>query len=184
MGGPGREEKDRQRQMADEQLAVGRDWLNFAKEDRAKRDTLMDPVLKRNEAILKDRDSMLQTVAGQVGEVGTQFETAKREMENNPQMSGAVKDAALADASRSKASAIAKFLNDAYLNAMTTQANLASGYGNFAMGESGTGLRGYGQAGDANNMLMQQQAQKLASWLNFGSGLAGAAGSAVGRIKP
>jgi hypothetical protein len=183
MGGPSKSEQDRQRALTDEQTAVGRDWLNFAKEDRAKRDTLMDPVLKRNEAILKDRDSALQATAPQIAEFDKQFEQANKTILEDPQMSGAVKDAALAENSRAKASAIARFLNDAFMGAMGNQSTLASGYGNFSMGESGTGLKGYGQAMDSNNMLMQQQANKWASILNFGGQLAGAGATAFAGRK-
>ena len=167
MSGPSSQQKQQQQSNISSLSSMGQGAAGASAEDRAKMSSLMAPVTGFTSSILAgDKGAWGIAAAPNVASTTAQFATAKTNLENNPLMSGAGKEAAFSSLEGQRAGAISSYLNNAYTGALGTQANIAQGYGGLGVQNLQAGTGALGTSSTANAQLMNAQAQGVSSWLN------------------
>lgn len=202
MGGP---KIQPSQNLANQQVGVSQEELALAREDRARRDQLIQPAVDvyksqidlQNPAIdflkrLTSGDSSAVTTAAApiLSQITRQFQGAEESVYSNAPR-GAARDFALSQIPVQQADSTAQALSAPITGAYSTLlnlgqsatdklANVASGFGSFSLQEVGAGLRAQeGAAGTLNN-VMQAQAARKAATMGFLGNLAQAGGIAAG----
>lgn len=172
--------KDAQRRNADQQAAVSREWLDFAKQDRAKGEALSQPATDRYTAIASgDKKALLQTTAPEIGAIDASYKAAKEAIMNSVP-AGPAREFALAQLEVQRPAAKATYLNTAYTSAFDKLAGIGSEKSSFALNELGGGLRSSEAASNTQSAVLNADVQSRAATLGFLGSLAGMTGNIIG----
>lgn len=181
MGG-GKERKasrDMQSNIAREQQATSRQYLDLATQEQAHRKALQQPTIDFYSKIVGgDPNARMTAAAVPLGDIAKGSRGARESiMDSVPR--GAGRNFALAQNENQKYSQSADYLNKAFMSAFPALSGLGTEAGQVGLQNTGAGMRGAEAAANTNQGVMQsQQAQKAAQLGLIGS-LAGAAGSAA-----
>jgi len=177
MGGPGKELQS-QSKIADSQVRVSEEELANSREDRKRREDLMQPAIDFNKKVAGgDKGSLLTAVAPMISEI-TKGRAQSKEAIYEGVPAGVGRDVALAQNETGTRDAIASTKNSTFLAALDKLANIGSGIGSFSLQELGAGITSSSAAANTNQSVIQAKSAAKASTMGFLGQLAGAGGAA------
>lgn len=173
MGGPSKELVS-QSKIADSQVQVSQEELAQSREDRKRRDDLLQPAIDFNKkAASGDKESLLTAVAPLISEI-TKGRAQSKEAIYESVPAGVGRDVALAQNETGARDAVAATKNNTFLASLDKLANIGSGLGSFSLQELGAGITSSSNAAQTNDSVIKAKSAEKASTLGFLGQLAGA----------
>lgn len=181
MGG-GKERKasmQMQTQIANDQNATSKEYLNLAKQEQANRTELQQPSIDHYMKLISGNPSeRMNAVAVPLGDLAKTTKSAREAAyETSPR--GAARDFALSQIPMQQSSQAAELLNTAYNSAFPALSGLGTEAGQVGLQQTGAGMRSGEAAGQTNQSVMNAQQQAKASQLGMIGSLAGLGASAA-----
>jgi len=180
MGGPSQQTVSNQQGLVTAETNLANYLMSQGQQDTAQRNALIAPATSFYSSIASGSPKTAMAAAAPLITNINQGTEATKEAIYDATSPGAARDALLAENARSGSTNVASALNSTYLNSFGQLANIGSGFGSFAMGETGQAGSGFGTAGNINQSVAQMQ-EASSPWSFLGQ-LAGAGGEAAGGL--
>ncbi len=180
MGGPKKENTNLELQNSKNNLALSQQLQSQSQDQIATQKQYQAPLVNFLQGIISGNSgSRLATAAVPIGQIAQGVQQARESIYDSVP-AGAGRDYALAGLKRDQAAQTSGLLNQAYLNAFPTLANIGTGNANLGLQLQGAGLNASSQGAAGINAINQRDAQTKASTMGLIGSLAGAAGTAAG----
>ena len=170
MGGPKKEDYNRQTDIMAQQTEIGKKSAATAEREYQRMLELTAPAIELNKAFTSgDREKAMAFAAPVIGQVTKGAEDVRKQiMEDLPP--GPARDFALAQLSTEKYVGTTKAMTEPYIASFDKLANIGSGFGSFSLNELGAGLRGFeGASISADSVIKNKAAAKAATMGAIGS---------------
>lgn len=179
MGGPKKANLDKEQQYSDQNIALGNRLADQSQQRLNTQTQYEAPLVGFLKSMISgNAGTRLSAAAVPIGQIAQGAQQARESIYDSVP-AGAGRDFALAGLKRDQYSQTSGLLNQAYLSAFPTLANLGTGNANIGLQLQGAGLRA-GEAGVSGiSNINQRDAQTKASTMGLLGGLAGAAGNAA-----
>ncbi len=183
MGGPSKQDKQAQRDISAQELAMGRELAALGREQMAQQKEYQAPLANLLKLITGgDRALATQTMAPAISEISRGTEASKEAiLEQVP--AGAGRDFALAQAEGGRASQVSNLMNKTWLDAFQQLAGLGQGAAQIGLNAYGGGFRGMEAGSNTINSVMQADAASRAATFGLIGSLAQAGGQMLGGSK-
>ena len=180
--GPSHEEKQKERDIREQEEKTSQDYLQFAKESRKQSRELYKPAINLYTAMSSgDAEAQTKALAPVIASLADQYKNTRESIERSIPP-GPQRDAALARLERERGAAIGGAYSGSIASSVDKLANIGAGIGSFALNEAGAGIRSIEGASQTQNNLMNQEAQGKASTMGFLGDVASAGGTAAARL--
>ncbi len=177
MSGPKKQDLNAERASAQRQLDLSERYASDSQDRLNTQKQYQAPLVSFLQGVIGgDMNSKIRTAAVPLGQIATGTQQARENILDS-QPAGAARDFALAGLSRDAAAQRSGLLNQVYLNAFPTLANVGKDEAGIGLQLTGAGLRAGEAGGQALSGINNRAAQQKASTLGLIGGLAGAAGS-------
>lgn len=179
MGGPKKENIQKEQQLSDSSIALGNRLADQSQQQFDTQKQYQQPLVKFLQSMISgDPNKRLSSAAIPIGQLATGAQQA-REAIFDSVPAGAGRDYALAGLKRDQYAQTSGLLNQAYLSAFPTLANIGSGNAQLGLSQLGAGLRST-EAGTAGlTGINNRDAATKSSTLGMIGNLAGGLGAAA-----
>ena len=167
-----------ERALATQQQGVMSGEVANAGQDRSQMFSILNPVIGFEQGLTSgDSSKVTEAAAPLLAQFTQQFAGAKQNLQDTAPR-GAGRDFAASMLPVEQGNATAGALSNAVLGGFGNLTNIASGLGQYGLGELGAGLRAGEGASQSNQVIMDAQSKKHAATMGFLGDLVKSAGTA------